>query len=299
MQVAHTRIVRVCVYCLCTMTLLACSFKSLYNHLDIFIAEYISDMVSLDDVLSHRVDMESIAFHDWHRKTQLEEYATWFDALQADVRPDITEATVVAHLDRLETFWNTLLDRTFNESAGLIALLDEHQQKELFENIETKNSAFYQKYVDLTDDERVDQFIDRIEDSLEPWLDDLTDKQEKLIAQLAATLKPFAAERFRERQRWQRELLPIVKAKIPAEIKTVQLQTYFRQFAQNKNAVIDSRKAYNTQQIAHFMVQLMKSMDAEQTRYLKSRLAEYAKIFRELAADTDQEPDAKTSETNY
>lgn len=273
--------------CVCAMLLAACSLKTLYNHLDIFIAEYISEMVSLDDALSSRVDTESIAFHAWHRQTQLNEYAAWLDALQSDARADISEADALAHLDRLESFWNTLLDRAFHESAALMALLNEKQQNELFENIETGNSDFYQKYVDLTNAERIEQFIERIEDSLEPWLDDLTSEQEKLIEALAANLKPFAAERFRERQRWQRELLPLVKARVPAETKTLQLRAYFKQFAQNKNSSIDSKKAYNKQLMAKFMVKLLKSMSPEQMTYLKTRLAEYAQTFRELAADID------------
>ena len=273
--------------CVCAILLAACSLKTLYNHLDVFIAEYISDMVSLDDMLSSRVDMESIAFHNWHRNTQLNAYAHWFDLLQRDARKDLTEAEVQAHLDTLDTFWNTLLDRAFHDSAALIALLDDTRQQELFENIETKNSAFYQEYVDLTAEDRIDQYSERIEDSLEPWLDDLNDAQEALIAELAAKLKPYAAERFIERQRWQRELLPIVKARLPADTKTQQLREYFKQFSQNKNAVIDSKKAYNKQLMARFMVRLIKSMDTEQMLYLKTRLAEYAQIFRELAADTD------------
>ncbi len=269
------------------MILAACSLKTLYNHLDIFIAEYISEMVSLDDALSSRVDMESIAFHAWHRKTQLNEYAAWLDALQSDARADISEAEVLAHMGRLESFWNTLLDRAFHESADLMALLDENQQNELFEHIETRNSDFYQKYVELADTERIDQFIERIEDSLEPWLDDFTSEQEILIAKLAAQLKPFAAERFRERQRWQRELLPVVKARLPVETKTRQLRTFFKQFAQNKNSSIDSKKAYNKQLMAKFIVKLLKSMNPEQTTHLKTRLAEYAQTLREMAVDID------------
>jgi hypothetical protein len=274
------------------LLLAACSIKTLYNHLDYFIADYVSDMVTLDDVLEARVDTHSQTLLDWHRHTQLLAYADWFKQLQADVDQSLNRTQMRAHLDQLETFWNIVIDKAFDDAAELMPLLNSAQQRELFENISLKNAAFYRDYVAIDANTRREQFMERMQDALEPWIDDLTSTQQALVASTAGKLKPLAADRFKERQRWERGLVRIIQRKADHEHKTAMLRAYFKQFANNKVTRADSIKNFNIQLLADFLVQLFATLDLKQKDYLRSKLAEYEKIFRELAAQTkaDAEP---------
>ena len=60
----------------------ACSFKTVYNRLDYLIPEYVEGMVTLDDVLEEKLEQRTLVLLEWHRNTQLKQYADWLSALQ-------------------------------------------------------------------------------------------------------------------------------------------------------------------------------------------------------------------------
>ena len=60
------------------MMVASCSFKTLYNQLDYLIPSYVEGMVSLDSMLEEKVEQRTLVLINWHRNTQLNQYADWF-----------------------------------------------------------------------------------------------------------------------------------------------------------------------------------------------------------------------------
>ena len=147
----------------------ACSFKSLYNQLDYLIPAYLEGMVSLDHVLEKKVEQRSQALINWHRNTQLKEYADWLRILQRDVNPQLTEAQFLQHIATLELFWQALKQKINEEMAALLPLLNRKQRRELFASITNNNQDFRDDYINIDKKERIDSHTRRMLENYENW----------------------------------------------------------------------------------------------------------------------------------
>jgi hypothetical protein len=72
----------------------ACTFKFTYNNLEYIIPTYVEGMVSLDGILEKRVEQQTMSLINWHRNTQLIQYADLLRGLKRDFGLDLTEEQV-------------------------------------------------------------------------------------------------------------------------------------------------------------------------------------------------------------
>ncbi len=159
----------------------ACSFKSIYNRLDYLIPSYVEGMVSLDDMLEEKVEQRTRVLINWHRNTQLKQYAELLRQFQLDFGLHLTEERVLQHISDMESLWLPLGQKLNEEMAELLPLLNDEQLDELFESIDDKNEEFYDDYVDLDAEERIEEYTESLRDNYKNWLGDLTEQQEQLF----------------------------------------------------------------------------------------------------------------------
>jgi len=177
----------------------SCSFKTLYNQLDYLIPTYLDEMVSLDDVLEQNLEQRIQLLLNWHRTTQLIEYADWLRRLQQDVTTHLSDKKLLQHIATVETFWDSLLQRINKEMAGILPSLNNEQRKELFASLAEKNQDFNDDYIDVDEKKRVDSYAERIHENYENWLGDLTAEQEKAIKLAAKEMHSTAHLRVKRR----------------------------------------------------------------------------------------------------
>ncbi len=156
----------------------ACSLKSVYNNLDYLIPSYVEGMVSLDDMLEEHVEQRTQVLINWHRNTQLKQYAELLRSYQQDFGPQLTEERVSRHMSSMEALWQPLGEKLNEEMAVLLPLLNDEQLEELFASIDEKNEEFYDEYVDLDEAELIEEYTEQLLDNYQSWLGDLTAQQE-------------------------------------------------------------------------------------------------------------------------
>ena len=161
----------------------ACSFKTLYNRLDYLIPSYVEGMVTLDDALEEKIEQRTLLLINWHRNTQLRQYADWLKEIQLELGPELTATQLQKHIVTLETFWSSLSIKVNEEMVVLLPLLDAGQRDELFESIVDKNDDFRDDYIDLDESERIESYTDSMLDTYENWLGDLTEDQQQALAE--------------------------------------------------------------------------------------------------------------------
>ena len=103
---------------------------------------YVEGMVSLDSMLEEKVEQRTLLLINWHRNTQLNQYADWLRLLQRDVNDQLTEEKIHKHIATLDRFWKSITQRVDNEMTLLLPLLNKAQRKELFSNIDEKNNLY-------------------------------------------------------------------------------------------------------------------------------------------------------------
>ncbi len=261
----------------------ACSFKTLYNQLDYLIPSYLEGLVSLDDVLEKKVEQRSQLFINWHRNTQLKQYADWLRTLQHDVGPQLTEEQLLQHIATLDFFWQSLLEKVNEEMAGLLPLLNSEQRKELFASIADKNQDFRDDYIDLDEKERIDSFTESMLDNYENWLGELTEKQEKAIELAAGELRSTAVLRLQRRLYWQRGIQHILDSSDTTALKSERLSIFFAGFEIDNNAEMKSTGATNRRIIVQLTVEIVHNLIPDQKDYFINKTDDYIRIFTELA----------------
>jgi len=265
------------------MMVAACSFKTMYKQLDYMIPSYVEGMVSLDSMLEEKVEQRTLVLINWHRNTQLEQYAKWLRVFQRDASAQLTEEKMLQHIATLDSFWKSLSLKLNEEMVRLLPLLNAEQREELFSNIADKNDEFREEYVDIDNDERTEQYFDRMMDSYETWLGDLTDEQESVIKQAAAKMQAAAGLRLEHRQQWQQSIRRIIHTTDSTTQKAASLTQYFKDFTRKKNVVLNTIDKSNRQLLARLTVRVVHNMTAEQKVHFVSSTDDYIRMFTELA----------------
>ena len=261
----------------------SCSVKTMYKQLDYLIPAYVEGMVSLDSLLEEKVDRRTLVFINWHRSTQLHQYAKWLRVLQLDANDQLTEKKVLQHISSIDHFWQLLSLKISEEMAKLLPLLNAEQHKELFSNIADKNNDFREENVDVDKDKRIVQYTDRMLDNYETWLGDLTGEQEIAIKQVASTLQSNADLQLERRLKWQRSIQRILATNDSATQKSVSLGKYFTDYNHRYYVMKNNIQKTNRQILARLTVQIVHSMTEKQKTHFVRKTNDYIQMFNELA----------------
>lgn len=261
----------------------ACSFKTVYNRLDVLIPEYVEGMVTLDDVLEEQVEQRTQVLLHWHRNTQLKQYADWLRAVQQDAGARLTEETLQQRISEMEGFWQSLLVKVNDEMAYLLPLLDKEQQEELFIKLEDSNEEFREEFVDLNDEERIENYAERISGTYENWMGELTDAQQLAVERAAVELISTAELRLQRRLKWQNGIRGILATHDTLQHRTARLREFLAVFEQYNDEAIEQTSAINRKIIIRLTVQISHSMTDEQKDFFISKTGDYIRMFTELA----------------
>jgi len=275
--------VRARLFFCCIVFISACSLKTVYNQLDSLIPSYVEGMVSLDDMLEDKVEQRTQLLLNWHRNTQLRQYAELLKTFQQDIEKPLTEQRVLDHLLSIQQLWHTLENRINEDMAQLLPLLNKQQQDELFDNISDKNDDFHDDYVDIDDDERLENYIENISDSFESSFDDLSEEQTQLINQSATRLQSTAQLRLQRMLSWQSNIKNILQKDLSTEKKTAELKMFFDDFVKNKPEKLEVIDTSNRKTLAQLTVAITNTLSSEQRAFFKQKSDNYIKILTELA----------------
>lgn len=261
----------------------ACTFKTVYNRLDYLIPEYIEGMVTLDDVLEEKLEQSTLVLLEWHRNTQLKQYADWLSALQRDMATQLTEKQVEQRITEMDRFWRSLSAKVNDEMADLLPLLNKEQQDELFMNIEDSNDEFREEFVDLNQEQRIEDYVERISDTYQSWIGELTDEQQRNVEQAATELVSTAELRLQRRLQWQRGIREILAEEETAQNKTGRLRQFLSGFEDIDDETMKEKSAINRGVIVRLTVQISNSMTEDQQAHFISKTNDYIRMLTELA----------------
>jgi hypothetical protein len=262
--------------------LTACSFKTVYNRLDMLIPEYVEGLVTIDDALEDNLQQRSTELLEWHRRTQLIQYADWLRAFQGEVGK-LTVDSARYYSTEAERFWDAMSAKIDHEMAELLPLLDAEQQQELFASIAEKNEDFSDEYIDIDDGERRDNYFERTRDTYENWIGNLSDTQEETIRQATDRLLDGARLRLDRREEWQAGIQAILAGGESRQVKSQRLHDYLENFEFSNAQSLDSKIAVNKEIIIELTVAISDSMNEDQAGHFVDRTNDYIRMFTELS----------------
>ena len=262
----------------------ACTFKTLYNNLDYLIPEYIVEhMVSLDEVLEEDFEDRTELFINWHRKTQLIQYANWLKTIQQSAGPELTEEQVKLRILEMDEFWHSLTVKLNDEMSNLLPRLSVDQRNELLNSLHNKNETFREEYININEGQRKKHYSDSLVETYETWLGDLTDEQEREI-EIAANNQVDTAEiKLKRRMEWQQGVSEILSDKKSVQEKSQSLRTFLSKFEETEPLELQEKSDINQLIFIKLTVSISHSMSKEQMDHFVDKTNDYIRMFTELA----------------
>jgi hypothetical protein len=270
------------------LILSACSIKYVYNHLDWIVVSYIEDIALLDEDQSELLNAQLEKSLNWHRKTQLPEYAKWLQSFRNDIDTGLNAKIVESHLETVTLFFQNTTLRLNDDVYVLLPQLTEEQVKAIEENFTGKSRDFHEDFIDISKEDLKQQELEKLIERFEFWIDDLTEPQLILLSDTAKNFDIEYQERYERQLKWQKEFILLLnQARTGKNVKQdirnlLSIKNKFRTKRVLKKA------AQRKQRFITLIVAISKTITKEQKLYLFEKIDNYKTLFNELYAELNE-----------
>lgn len=166
-----------------------CSSKLAYDNIDWWVYWYIDDYIELNDQQEAQFDAYLQQWLSWHKTNELAQYKTHLDELKMQVVNDeLDYDTIYVNFTRGRSHWERVRDEISPELALIAKGLSNDQVVTLFAALEKDNKEEDEELREntaLSNEERLESRIERIENNVKKRVGKLTGEQKQIIATYA------------------------------------------------------------------------------------------------------------------
>lgn len=255
--------------------LIGCSSKFVYNNMDWLLIEYLEDYVELDNAQEDLVERKIEVLSEWHRREEIPNYIAHLDELMAIEPQSFTIEQLELQQDKIQQHSLRLVARIAPEMYALATELSDSQVDELMDSIRVRHTKYKKKYQKLSEVETKARYKERIVDSLETWMDDLTQDQLK-------TVDSWVDELYVTTDDWinyQTNMRIEVNSLLDHRLNVASFQPQFNKLMFNPDSLypphLEEKIEYNKQVGNHYLVKVINAMTDEQTQHYRDELQDW------------------------
>jgi hypothetical protein len=165
---------------------------------------------------------------DWHRGTQLPEYADWLAAVRSLINDPVTPEQICRWSDELQDILAPAFDHAVHLGAPVVLSLDESQRRHLEQRYTKSNDKLRRDYLQPDPKDRLNAAIKRSVKRIENLYGKIDQQQRDLII-TSIEVSPFSPEAWlAERQRRQQVTLTALQQLAGASLPSEQVATVLR-----------------------------------------------------------------------
>lgn len=272
------------------LALTGCSALRLaYNQAPTFAYWWFDAYADFDDAQSHAARSAIDGWFDWHRHTQLADYAGLLARAADEVGQDTTPERACHWWREVRRRADLAIDRALPGVATVAATLTADQLRHVDHHVEKSNAKFRDDYLDGDRAERLRKLVQRTVERAETVYGALGEAQREAIAQRLAA-SPFDAELwFAERQARQRDARALLARIANDDLSKEQVIAAVRAWVATANR--SPREAYRRyvdqleQFNCRFAATLHNATTPAQRQHAADKLRGWESDLRALAAD--------------
>jgi hypothetical protein len=273
----------------------ACSAMRIgYNNADSLIVFSLDDYLDLSSEQSDLARERAGALMNWHRSTQLRDYAQVIDAARARIEGPVTASEVLTFNEALNNRLAAVGDQAAPDLAQLALTLSQAQLDRLTRKLTSDTSKARRELVKFAGKETIDDRVKRYAERVEDWFGSVSPAQREVLRS-ALLQRPAAAEWWiDERERRQRELIRVLR-RIQSEqpstaVATTWLRGYFAELRSSSDAQRRAKMEEFRRTNAELIATLINSASPAQRAHLSAKLGGYAEDFSALAEARISQP---------
>jgi hypothetical protein len=190
----------------------ACStIRFSYNHGDTLLYWWLDAYVDFEGDQSDWVKRDIGELFQWHRKTQLQDYAALLGTFQRQLAANPTQADLLADYRQLRTRTETLAMKAVPDLVDLARSLTPAQIKQMEERFTKKNEEYRRKFVSGSAEKRNDARFDKSMEQFKLWFGGFSNEQEAQLRR-ASDARPLDSNIWlEERILRQRKILALAR----------------------------------------------------------------------------------------
>ncbi|WP_111640359.1 DUF6279 family lipoprotein [Marinimicrobium alkaliphilum] len=278
------RTLLVVLLCALLLTASGCSNRIGYNFLDWYMSWQVRQYIRLDRPQRNLVRTEIRQFHQWHRETQLPQYANFLEQglERLDTVDEVRPEHIRALSDQATPLWQNLLDYAREPAAKLFETLSDRQVNQLLDNVREQQAEWRKpKRNDRTPEERMREQVGE-------WFGEVTEEQTAYIETWSENLKPTVDQRETLHGRWLAELEQVLARRDDREalekgLHRLLIDTDWVYEALDEQPEEKESDVYNQDIALILLAQLLNSRTEAQDRHFRDKVTGYINDFRDWA----------------
>lgn len=289
---------------LCGFLATACSMTRVGYSMAPTLAKWqIDEYVTFSDQQQAMVDERIANLHEWHRKTQIPDYAVWLESAMVRIEPlardttnlapqgvnssDILSADELAQW-RSQAFgkFEPIFRQIATPFAEVVMTFTPAQLDEIEANLAERNEELREEYFPESADRALEDRVERWGNRLEYFLGDLTEKQQARLYRRVRAL-PATTGWWEGRLKRQARMMALLRRlstdKPSLPIAVDQVLAVFKDFGEPADAKDAQRRAALSLQSDQMLADLLSIGPPRQYRHLRDLLGDFASDLRSIA----------------
>lgn len=226
---------------------------------------------------------------DWHRSTQLPEYADWLAAVRSLINDPVTPEQICRWSDELQDILAPAFDHAVHLGAPVVLSLDESQRRHLEQRYAKSNDKLRRDYLQPDPKDRLNAAIKRSVKRIENLYGKIDQQQRDLII-ASITVSPFSPEAWlAERQRRQQVTLTTLQqladAPLPSGQATTSLRGLIEYTHRSDNPDYRAYQIKLTEYTCGFIARMHNTTTPTQRRHAHDKLKSWENDLRVLTGE--------------
>ena len=279
------RLARVAAFLALMVLLPGCTLiRVTYNNAEPLVRYTAHDYFDLDEGQTGQFRKRLQQFHDWHRSTELPLYAGLLRAAVQRGAHAVSREDVTWAAQAVRERYAALITKAIGDAAPILATLTPAQIAELEKRLAKANAKYAKEY--LTDDAeaRHRAQFKRTLGRFSDWTGGLSDQQEARIERFVKAHAKTTAMRFDNRARWQSEAVSLIRRHRSPGALAPPLTDLFTRPAAHRTPELNAALARWEADLVDLIVDLDRTLSAEQRAYAVRRIERFAEDFEVLSA---------------
>lgn len=283
------RTVALCLIALMALVAGCSSVRFTYNQGDTLLYWWLDSYADLEGEQADLAKRDIDKLFQWHRQTQLRDYASLLGTMQRELAGNPTQADLLGIYKEIRVRGERLALRAVPELTTLALSIKPDQIADIERKFISKNTEYRKKFIEGSTEKRQRARFKKAMDQLELWFGNFNNDQEEILRK-ASDARPLDSEIWLEERVWrQRRVLSLLRKfqqekpnreQAAAQITAMQRELFGRMESPERKAFYDNYLDQTTK----FMLTAIRTATPAQKKHAHERMQGWINDFQALAA---------------
>lgn len=285
----YQRTIALCLLVLLALVAGCSSVRFSYNQGDTLLYWWLDSYVDLEGRQADIAKRDIDKLFQWHRQTQLRDYAALLGKMQKQLAANPTQADLIDIAREIRVRGERLASRAVPELTTLALSITPEQIANIERKFHAKNAEYREKFMDDNPEKRERARFKRAMKQLEQWFGNFSNEQEAILRKTVAA-RPLDNQQWLEERVWrQRRILSLLRKfqqekpnreQAAAQIAALQRELFGRTESPERKAFYDTGLEHTTKLI----LTALRIATPAQKQHAQERMQAWMSDFQALAA---------------